>query len=72
MGAGLENIDLSQAKLQGITCIRVPEGNSRAVAEHALAMLLSALNHLPRAGVEVRKVFGYEKKTKAEKYTRSK
>lgn len=55
MGAGLENIDLSQAKLQGITCIRVPEGNSRAVAEHALAMLLSALNHLPRAGVEVRK-----------------
>ena len=48
MGAGLENIDLSQAKLQGITCIRVPEGNSRAVAEHALAMLLSALKWFGR------------------------
>ena len=55
LGAGLENIDLAQAELQGITCIRVPEGNARAVAEHSLAMLLSALNHLPRAGAEVRK-----------------
>lgn len=54
LGAGLENIDLAAAEARGITCLRVPEGNARAVAEHALAMLLSLLNHLPRAQREVR------------------
>ncbi len=53
LGAGLENIDLEQAKRQGITCLRVPEGNARAVAEHALGMLLSLLNHLPRVQREI-------------------
>ena len=53
LGAGLENIDLEQAQLQGVTCLRVPEGNARAVAEHALGMLLSLLNHLPRVQREI-------------------
>lgn len=54
LGAGLENIDLQAAEARGITCLRVPEGNAQAVAEHALGMLLSLMNHLPRAQREVR------------------
>jgi D-3-phosphoglycerate dehydrogenase len=53
-GAGLENIDVEFAKSLGITCIRVPEGNRDAVAEHAIGMLLSLFNHLNRANREVR------------------
>ena len=55
LGAGLENIDVHEAEQRGITCLRVPEGNARAVAEHALGMLLSLLNHLPRAHNQIQK-----------------
>lgn len=55
LGAGLENIDVHAAEQRGITCLRVPEGNARAVAEHALGMLLSLLNHLPRAHNQIQK-----------------
>lgn len=54
LGAGLENIDLLEAENRGISCQRVPEGNARAVAEHALGMLLSLLNHLPRVHREIK------------------
>ena len=54
LGAGLENIDLAEAEKRGISCQRVPEGNARAVAEHALGMLLSLLNHLPRVHREIK------------------
>lgn len=54
LGAGLENIDLDYCERHGIQTHRVPEGNARAVAEHALGMLLSLLNHIPRAQREVR------------------
>lgn len=53
LGAGLENIDTAEAQRLGIACERVPEGNARAVAEHALGMLLSLLNHLPRVHKEI-------------------
>jgi len=54
LGAGLENIDVEYAESRGIACLRVPEGNAQAVAEHALGMLLSLINHMPRAQREVR------------------
>ncbi|MEY2962806.1 MAG: hypothetical protein RL754_67 [Bacteroidota bacterium] len=54
LGAGLENIDLNVARERGITCLRVPEGNAQAVAEHALGLLLALMNHIPRAQREVR------------------
>ena len=54
LGAGLENIDLNAAARREILCLRVPEGNARAVAEHALGMLLSLLNHLPRVQREIK------------------
>lgn len=54
LGAGLENIDTDHAASKNIACLRVPEGNAQAVAEHALGMLLSLINHMPRAQREVR------------------
>ena len=53
-GAGLENIDVAVAEKHGILCIRVPEGNAQAVAEHALGMLLALFNRLIIADAEVR------------------
>ena len=54
LGAGLENIDVEEAARKQIVCLRVPEGNARAVAEHALGMLLGLLNHLPRVQREIK------------------
>ncbi len=54
VGAGLENIDCDYAEQKGITLIAAPEGNSNAVGEHALGMLLSLFNKLNKADAEVR------------------
>lgn len=53
-GAGMENIDVAYAESKGIKCLHAPEGNRDAVAEHAIAMLLSLFNNLHRANAEVR------------------
>ncbi len=55
VGSGLENIDLEAAKELGIIVLSAPEGNSPAVGEHALGMLLSLLNKMPQANQEVRR-----------------
>ncbi|HLN52416.1 MAG TPA: NAD(P)-dependent oxidoreductase [Lentimicrobium sp.] len=54
VGAGMENIDSQYAESKGITCLNAPEGNRDAVAEHAMGMILSLLNHLCRVNTEVR------------------
>jgi D-3-phosphoglycerate dehydrogenase len=54
VGAGLENIDCNYAKQKGVHLISAPEGNSNAVSEHTLAMLLSLFNKLNKADAEVR------------------
>ena len=54
VGAGLENIDCAYAASKNIELIAAPEGNSNAVGEHSLAMLLSLFNKLNKADKEVR------------------
>ncbi len=53
VGAGLESIDVEYAKKNGIELFAAPEGNSNAVGEHTLGMLLSLLNKLNKANREV-------------------
>ena len=53
-GSGLENIDLIACEELGIKVYNSPEGNSTAVAEHALGMLLMLFNKLRIADSEVR------------------
>jgi len=54
LGAGLENIDVKYAKTKGVFLAAAPEGNSNAVGEHTLGMLLSLFNKLQKANTEVR------------------
>lgn len=53
VGAGLESIDEEYAQLKNIRLIAAPEGNSNAVGEHTLAMLLSLFNKLCKADREI-------------------
>lgn len=53
VGAGLESIDCDYAVAKGIKLIAAPEGNSNAVGEHALGMLLSLMNKLNQANQSV-------------------
>ena len=52
VGAGLENIDCEYAKSKNIKLIAAPEGNSNAVGEHSLGMVLSLFNNLNKADRE--------------------
>ncbi|MFN3756526.1 MAG: 2-hydroxyacid dehydrogenase [Flavobacterium sp.] len=54
VGAGLESIDIEYAAEKGMHLIAAPEGNSNAVGEHALGMLLSLMNKLQQADASVR------------------
>ncbi len=53
-GSGLEVIDLEETEKRGVAVINSPEGNRNAVAEHALGMLLSIMNNLPRAYEQIK------------------
>lgn len=53
-GAGMDNIDEAYATEKNIKLLNAPEGNRDAVAEHALGMLLSLMNNLRQADIQVR------------------
>ncbi|WP_158811501.1 2-hydroxyacid dehydrogenase [Beijerinckia sp. L45] len=52
--AGFDNVDLAAAKRCGITIARVPAYSPEAVAEHAVALMLSLDRNIHRAYVRVR------------------
>jgi D-3-phosphoglycerate dehydrogenase len=54
VGAGLESIDCEYAISKNIQLIAAPEGNSNAVGEQTLGMLLSLFNNLNKADKEVK------------------
>ena len=54
VGAGLESIDCDYAITKNIQLIAAPEGNSNAVGEHTLGMLLSLFNNLNKADAEIK------------------
>jgi len=48
-GVGLDNIDLREAQIKGIKVVNAPDSLTNAVAEHALALMLSAARSIPLA-----------------------
>ena len=54
VGTGVDNIDLDAATRRGIVVVNAPYGNTVAVAEHTVAMLLALARHIPRADAALR------------------
>ncbi len=54
VGAGLDAIDIDYAARKGVQLISAPEGNSTAVGEHTLGLLLNLLNNINRADRQLR------------------
>ncbi|QIQ20942.1 2-hydroxyacid dehydrogenase [Zophobihabitans entericus] len=47
--AGFDNVDLQAAKKHGITVVRVPAYSPEAVAEHAVALMMTLNRHIHKA-----------------------
>lgn len=54
LGVGLDNIDLVEARAQGVDVVNAPGGNAIAVAELALGLLLSVYRKIPAMNDNIR------------------
>jgi D-3-phosphoglycerate dehydrogenase / 2-oxoglutarate reductase len=53
-GAGVDNIDVDAATERGIIVMNTPGGNTIAVAEHTIALLLAMARNIPQAHAALR------------------
>jgi len=54
-GVGYNNVDLAAAGRRGIAVCNVPDYGTEEVADHAIAMLLALVRHLPACDASVRR-----------------
>ena len=64
VGSGLENIDCNYAKSKNIEVISSPEGNSNAVGDHAMGLLLSLLNNINTSSNQVKNGLWFREKNR--------
>jgi D-3-phosphoglycerate dehydrogenase len=53
-GVGLDNVEVPPATARGVMVVNAPTSNIVSAAEHAVALLLSALRHVPAADASLR------------------
>jgi D-3-phosphoglycerate dehydrogenase len=53
-GVGLDNVDVEPATARGVMVVNAPTSNIVSAAEHAVALLLSAMRHVPAADASLR------------------
>ena len=53
-GSGMENIDSQYAKKYDIQCFNTAEGNSEAVAQHCICLIISLLKNITKSSLEIK------------------
>jgi D-3-phosphoglycerate dehydrogenase len=53
-GIGVDNIDVEAATSRGILVVNAPQANTISAAEHAFALLLAQVRHIPEADARTR------------------
>ncbi len=53
-GVGVDNIDVETATQRGIVVVNTPTGNTRAAAEHTIALMMSLARNVPQANQALR------------------
>lgn len=54
-GVGVDNIDVRVASERGVVVVNSPEGNTRAAAEHAVALMLALTRSVPEGDARMRR-----------------
>jgi D-3-phosphoglycerate dehydrogenase len=53
-GVGLDNVEVAPATARGVLVVNAPTSNIVSAAEHAIALLLAAMRHVPAADASLR------------------
>jgi D-3-phosphoglycerate dehydrogenase len=53
-GIGVDNIDVDAATSRGVLVVNAPQANTISAAEHAFALLLAQVRHIPQADARTR------------------